>query len=361
MINRKPASVSEVQGFVKEAPRIFSHGAGTKTALTVSVDGVATLDMTLISGLQEYEPEEFTFTALAGTRIVDVNQALSQNGQYLPFDPPLVEHGATLGGTVAAGLSGPGRYRYGGVRDFLLGVRYVNSSGELVRGGGKVVKNAAGFDLAKLMIGSLGTLGVIVELTFKVFPAPELFNTLRLDFDTLTDALQALQQASVSHLDIDAIEMAPTESGGGRVWIRIGGSAKTMPARIDRLYKMYNQGEILNGSDEEIIWQQLREFNWVPEGWSLIKIPMTHGRILALEGEVNRESMLRRYSCAGQIGWLAVKESPESLEPVLIKHGLNGLVILGSSERLRLGEYPSVSFYNRVKTALDPINRFVEV
>jgi len=121
MTNGKPASVSEVQAFVKEAPRIFSQGAGTKTALTVSMDGVATLDMTLISGLQEYEPEEFTFTALAGTRIVDVNQALSKNGQYLPFDPPLVDRGATLGGTVAAGLSGPGRYRYGGVRDFLLG------------------------------------------------------------------------------------------------------------------------------------------------------------------------------------------------------------------------------------------------
>ncbi len=74
MTNRKPASVSEVQAFVKETPRIFSHGAGTKTALTVSVDGVATLDMTSISGLQEYEPEEFTFTALAGTCIVDVNQ-----------------------------------------------------------------------------------------------------------------------------------------------------------------------------------------------------------------------------------------------------------------------------------------------
>jgi len=360
MTNGKPASVSEVQAFVKEAPRIFSQGAGTKTALTVSMDGVATLDMTLISGLQEYEPEEFTFTALAGTRIVNVNQALSKNGQYLPFDPPLVDRGATLGGTVAAGLSGPGRYRYGGVRDFLLGVRYVNSSGELVRGGGKVVKNAAGFDLAKLMIGSLGTLGVFVELTFKVFPAPELFSTLRLDFDTLMDALQALQQASVSHLDIDAIEMAPKESGFG-VWIRIGGFAKTLPARIDSLYKMYKQGEILNGSDEESIWQQLREFDWVPGGWSLIKIPMTHGRILALEGEMKRESMLRRYSCAGQIGWLAVKESPESLEPVIVKQGLNGLVILGSSERLRLGEYPSGSFYSRIKTALDPINRFVEV
>jgi len=360
MVNGIPASVSEVQAFVKEAPRIFLQGAGTKTALTVSEDGVTTLDMTLISGLQEYEPEEFTFTALAGTRVVDVSQALSKNRQYMPFDPPLVERGATLGGTVAAGLSGPGRYRYGGVRDFLLGVRYINSSGELIRGGGKVVKNAAGFDLAKLMIGSLGTLGVIVELTFKVFPAPELFSTLQLDFETLVDALQALQQASVSHLDIDAIEMAPTESGFG-VWIRIGGTAKTMPARIDRLYKMYNQGEILTNSDEEIIWQQLREFNWVPAGWSLIKIPMTHGRILALEGEVNRESMLRRYSCAGQIGWLAVKESPESIEPVLVKQGLNGLVILGSSERLRLGEYPSGSFYNRIKTALDPINRFVEV
>ena len=129
------------------------------------------LDLSRLSGVLEYEPGEFTFTALAGTPLASVDSLLAEHGQYLPFDPPLAERGATLGGTVAAGLSGPGRYRYGGVRDFILGVRFVDGAGALVRGGGKVVKNAAGFDLPKLMVGSLGQLGVLVELTLQSLPA----------------------------------------------------------------------------------------------------------------------------------------------------------------------------------------------
>src|SRR5690606_8123830 len=108
------------------------------------------------------------------------------------------ERGATLGGTVAAGLSGPGRFRYGGVRDFLLGVRLVNGQGEVVRGGGKVVKNAAGFDIPKLLVGSLGRFGVIVELTFKVFPQPEHATTLKAHYASLDAALGGLRRVALS-------------------------------------------------------------------------------------------------------------------------------------------------------------------
>src|SRR5436190_11409249 len=114
-----------------------------------------------LSGMMEYDPAEFTFTALAGTPLAVVQKELAGNGQYLPFDPPLAAQGATLGGTVAAGLSGPGRLRYGGVRDFIVGVQWVDGSGTVIRGGGKVVKNAAGFDFPKLFTGSLGRLGIL--------------------------------------------------------------------------------------------------------------------------------------------------------------------------------------------------------
>ena len=94
------------------------------------------------------------------------------HGQYLPFDPPLTAAGATIGGTVAAGINGPCRYRFGGIRDFLIGARIVDGEAAHPAGGGKVVKNAAGFLLHQAMVGSCGTLGVLAELTFKVFPAP---------------------------------------------------------------------------------------------------------------------------------------------------------------------------------------------
>ena len=108
--------------------------------------------------------------AAPATPVAEIERRLAAHGQYLPFEPPLAGCGATLGGTVASGLNGPGRYRYGGVRDFLLGGTFVDGEGRLVRGGGKVVKNAAGFYLHHLLLGSLGRLGIFVELTFKVFP-----------------------------------------------------------------------------------------------------------------------------------------------------------------------------------------------
>src|SRR5439155_368623 len=134
-----------------------------------------------LSGIVEYEPSEFTFTALAGTPLKAIIAALAERGQYLPFDPPLADAGATLGGTIAAGLSGPGRVRFGGLRDFILGVRFVDGEGRILRMGGKVVKNAAGFDLPKFFVGSAGRFGVLAEITFKVFPRPAATRTLRLD------------------------------------------------------------------------------------------------------------------------------------------------------------------------------------
>ena len=165
-----PSTVQELQSIVRAYPRVLPRGGGTKPALSTPRGGETPIDLSRLSGMLDYEPGEFVFTALAGTRVYTISSVLAGHGQYLPFDPLLVERGATLGGTVAAGASGPGRYRYGGVRDFQLGVRFVNGGGEIVRAGGKVVKNAAGFDIPKLMVGSLGQLGVLVELSFKVFP-----------------------------------------------------------------------------------------------------------------------------------------------------------------------------------------------
>ena len=221
----RPASIAEVQAAVRAAApgaRILAHGCGTKAPLSTPPDGAVGLDVSGLAGIIEYEPGEFTFTALAGTPIAEIDAALAEHGQFLPFDPPLVEAGATLGGTVAAGLSGPGRYRYGGVRDFILGVRYVDGAGEVVRTGGKVVKNAAGFDISKLMAGSLGALGVLVELSFKVFPKPEGYATLCVLHPTLDDALASLHRLTSSQMDFFAIDLEPAP-GGAHLWVRLGG------------------------------------------------------------------------------------------------------------------------------------------
>ena len=144
-------SVEDVQEAIGAGACVLARGGGTKPALS-SVADAAVLDLSALRGITEYQPSEFTFSARAGTPLAEIASALAEHGQALPFDPPLVDAGATVGGAIAAGLSGSGRYRYGGIRDFLLGVRFVDGQGRLVRGGGKVVKNAAGFDLPKLCL-----------------------------------------------------------------------------------------------------------------------------------------------------------------------------------------------------------------
>ena len=155
-----PESIDQVAEAVRSSGRVLAVGRQTKPRLSCS--NATKLCLSKLRGILEYEPSEFTFTALAGTPLRDLVEALAQRGQYLPFDPLLVEAGATLGGTVAAGLSGPGRFRFGGLRDFILGARFVDGTGRLLRLGGKVVKNAAGFDLPKFFVGSLGRFGVLV-------------------------------------------------------------------------------------------------------------------------------------------------------------------------------------------------------
>ncbi len=351
----QPSTLEELQALVRSHPRVLPRGGGTKSALSTKHDGLEVIDLASLTGMLEYEPGEFVFTALAGTRVSDVRAQLAEHGQYLPFDPLLADQGATLGGTIAAGANGPGRYRYGGVRDFLLGVRFVDGAGEIVHAGGKVVKNSAGFDLPKLMVGSLGRLGVLVEVSFKVFPKPEANATVRLDCPTLSDALNVVQRLYVSPLDIDSLDLEPTAAGGTIVWLRLAGLKSALPARIGRVRNTIGGGEVIDG--DQSLWQDVRELKWLPPGWSLIKVPVTPKRIPALE-QALPSAALRRYSGGGQAAWIALAAPAETLETILISQGLAGLVLIGTTDRVRLGVRTGEEFERRVKDALDPRGRF---
>lgn len=359
----RPASISEVQAAVRDAPagsRLLARGGGAATALSTAADGVTLLDLAGLAGLVEYEPGEFTFTALAGTRISEIAATLAEHRQFLPFDPPLVAAGATLGGTVAAGLSGPGRYRYGGVRDFILGVRYVDGDGEVVRAGGKVVKNAAGFDIPKLMAGSLGSLGALVELTFKVFPAPEAYATLRVPCGSPDAALAILYRLIGSQMDLYCLDLAPG-TGDTTLLIRLGGLAAALPDRLERLQGLTGGGEVLTGGEDAAIWRDAIEFAWAPRGCALVKVPVTPGRILNLEKDLSGLPE-RRYSAGGQVAWIAWPGSLQDLDARLKALDLSGLVVLGQpgiTGPVRLGARAGEPLERRVKAALDPQGRFV--
>ncbi len=354
----RPADLDALCAAVRDHERVLARGGGTKPALSAPHAGVTIIEMSGLSGLLEYEPGEFTFTALAGTPVREVAAALAIHGQYLPFDPPLVAQGATLGGTVAAGLSGPGRYRYGGVRDFILGVRFVNPTGELVRSGGKVVKNAAGFDMSKLMVGSLGSFGVLAEISFKVFPRLPATATLRQQHPTLEDALEALYRLTAAPLDLDAIDLV-MEDEGAVLLTRLAGLPDALPDRIARVRTVLGGGETVEGEAELALWDSARAFAWIPEGWSLVKVPLTPGRIAALEAGV-APAALRRYSAGGQVGWLAFADDLMAVDAMLNAAGLSGLVIFGPPGRPHIGRRNGEPFARRLKQALDPAGKFVE-
>lgn len=352
--------IGELQGRLRSASRLLPRSAGSKLAYEALGEGMDFLDVRGLRGVIEYEPEELTFSAYAGTPMAEIEAMLAENGQYLPFDPLFVESGATLGGTVAVNAAGPGRHRFGGVRDFLLGVRFLDGLGEVVRGGGKVVKNSAGFDLPKLMVGSFGALGVLLEVSFKVFPRPQAFATLEVTLPTLEETLEKIRNVIEARLDVEALDFAP-QQGRYRLWARLGGLEVALAPRLKRLAERLPESVTWQGEDEADLWRQARELAWAPREWNIVRVALTPRRIPALEQALEGVTVVRRYSAGGQVAWLACAEPLETLEARLTALGLSGRLLRGRAGRTRFGIREVNPFYRRVKQALDPQGRFVEV
>lgn len=348
----KPQSIEDVQALMRSGAAVAVLGGGTKPALHSREGRFARLETGALTGILEYDPGEYTFTALAGTPLTTVCAALAEHAQYLPFDPPLVEAGATLGGTVAAGLSGSGRQRYGGVRDFLVGVRYVDGRGRLVRGGGKVVKNAAGFDLPKLMVGSLGQLGILVEVSFKVFPRPAAYSTLELPLPTMADGADALQALARVPLDLDAVDIMARAGETAKLLVRMGGLPATLPARMARLQTALGGGGTLYTADAEAtLWDDAGAFRWTREG-TLVKVALPPGRLVDLDSRLAAIGANRRYAAMANLAWIDAAGGADLLE-ILAELQLAGLVLRGDGDPI-LGTAPGRALFSRVKKTMDP-------
>ena len=194
------------------------HGGGTKDFYGEALTGDP-LDVRALRGIVAYAPAELVVTARAATPLAEIENALAAHGQMLAFEPP--HHGAdsTLGGIVAAGFSGPRRPHAGAVRDFVLGVRIVDGTGEALAFGGQVIKNVAGFDVSRLMTGALGTLGVLTEISLKCLPRPKVESTRVVDCSG-ADAIRLVNEWGGKPLPISA-----TCFRGGRLWVRLSGAA----------------------------------------------------------------------------------------------------------------------------------------
>ena len=220
--------IDEVERARAQQAPVEIRGGGTKAFYGGPPKG-APLDVAGLSGISSYEPTELVVTVRAGTLLSELEAALEEHGQCLPFEPPRFSPGGTVGGMVAAGLSGPARANVGTVRDHVLGVTMLNGRGEVLTFGGQVAKNVAGYDVSRLMVGSLGILGVICEVSLKVLPIHRTTTTLCFDWDE-TRALEQLNLWASQPLPMNA-----SAWHDGRLHVRLAGAAAALSAACGKL------------------------------------------------------------------------------------------------------------------------------
>jgi glycolate oxidase FAD binding subunit len=223
-----------------------------------------TISTTALARLLAYEPNDLTISVQAGMRWSELTQILAANRQMVPLDPPFATH-ATVGGVIAANCSGPRRRLYGTARDLVIGMQFATLEGKLVQSGGMVVKNVAGLDMAKLMIGSFGTLAAIATVNFKLTPAPEVERSFLLPFETLAKAIAArnhILNGALQPAALDLLHPAAGASVGKPLWllaIRAGGNAASVD-RCEHELAPLAAGVALENAQHESLWTHIREF-----------------------------------------------------------------------------------------------------
>lgn len=253
---------------------VIPRGSGTKLGLGNAPEGGDVWVSTLrLDKILEYTPADMTVCLQAGMRLFELQRTLAKEGQFLPLDPPYGEN-ATIGGVMATNSSGPLRAGYGTARDLLIGIRVAHADGALTKAGGKVVKNVTGYDLNKLYIGSLGTLGVFVEANFKLHPLPAVEKTVLGALNSATAAAAAvdalvgsvLMPNSVELLDAGAAAqvMGGVRGGGWTILVKFGGRREAVDRQVSDMVGIFAglgsaAPEVIDDKDQARLWQTLRE------------------------------------------------------------------------------------------------------
>jgi FAD/FMN-containing dehydrogenase len=250
--------VEQVRAAAAAGRKLRIAGHGSKQHYGEPFDAaLEPLEVGALRGIVAYEPSELVVTVRAGTPLVELEAALAERGQCLPFEPPRLPAGdgapgGSVGGMVASGLAGPARAHVGGVRDYVLGASLIDGRGELLHFGGTVMKNVAGYDLARALAGSLGVLGVLVSVSLKVLPQPRASLTLAFDCSQ-DDAIRRVNGWAAQPLPLSA-----SSWHAGRLLLRLSGAQAAVPEAAARLADTY-AGQVLPGPDADAHWRGLRD------------------------------------------------------------------------------------------------------
>lgn len=298
------------------------------------------------SGIVDYEPTELVITARAGTPLAAIEQAMDEAGQMLAFEPPHFGGGATLGGAIAAGLSGPRRPYAGAVRDLVLGIRIIDGRGDDLSFGGRVMKNVAGFDVSRLMAGALGTLGVITEVSLKCVPKPR---------NEATRALEVSVDEGIRYVNEwggQPLPLSATCHTRGRLWVRFSGAAPAVDAAATRI-----GGEAVG--DAAAFWRSVRDHSHPHlAGAHERKAPLWRLSVksTAPHGDLGGEQLIE---WGGALRWLegGPRVDPAKLRSWARDHGGHATLFRGEDRSAGVFhplDAPLAAIHRRLKREFDP-------
>lgn len=349
-----------MNGALKELCETVRAASASRTPVCIRAGGTkdfygnpprgTLLDPRPVAGIVEYEPTELVVTARAGTSLAELEQLLASNAQMLAFEPPHFGPGATLGGCVAAGLAGPRRVSYGpaygDVRDFVLGAKLVDGRGELLTFGGTVMKNVAGYDVSRLLAGSMGTLGVIVEVSLKVLPRALSQHTLRFEM-TEADAIEKLNDWAGQPLPLSA-----SLWHDGVLHVRLSGAPAAVKAARQHL-----GGEHVDDSEADALWSSVREqthpfFDGELPLWR-VSVPST--------AEPLKIDAPRMIEWNGALRWLRTRHSVEQVRECARQAGGHATLFRGGDRSAGVFTplaAPLAAIHRRLKAQFDPAGIF---
>jgi glycolate oxidase FAD binding subunit len=355
-------------------------GTATKRGIGRPIETAATLDLSGFAAVSLYEPEELVITAGAGAKLADISQLISADGQEFAFEPPDLSnllgsaHAGTVGGMLACNLSGPRRLKAGGARDHILGVAGVSGRGEAFKAGGRVVKNVTGYDVSKLMAGSLGTLAALTSVTFKVLPRAASEETLVLEALSDEEAIAAMSLAMQSSCDVSGAAHLPKPLAGGtaKTLLRLEGVPPSIAYRRDKLIGIMGKKSpihILESADSRAQWVAIRDVHPLANQrdrlvWRLSVPPADGARVTAaIAADLDARCF---YDWAGGLIWIGVPPGPDAFAPAIraaIREG--HATLIRAPERVRAAvavlqpQAPALAaLARRVKTAFDPAGVF---
>jgi len=388
----KPAKAEDVReavadALMREAP-LEVLGSGSKRSVGRAMQTAATLDLSGLSGIALYEPEELVLTALPGTPRAEAEAAIAARGQMLAFEPPDLSHllgsahAGTLGGMIAANLSGPRRMKSGAVRDHFLGFTAVSGRAEVFQAGGRVMKNVTGYDLPKLMAGSWGTLAVMTSVTLKVLPAAASQATLLLSGLDDTAAARAMSAAMGSSCEVSGAAHIPADvvtfsalpeirdAGKSATLLRLEGVPPSVDYRfraLGELLKDFGAATRLDGEASARAWEEVRDARLLAEPrerliWRVSAPPMEGPHVM--EQARQGAGATGFYDWAGGLLWLSVPSSghasAEAIRSALASPGGHATLIRAALDvRASVAAFeplaaPLLALSARVKAAFDP-------